>query len=167
MDQLIMRPLRTSEAAGTNLRYRNPRPQRKRKGMTMRNLLRSASIVLSTGILATGLAAASAASAATGSAAQPAIPQARSALCNYTGAQPQLSEGSTGTAVKQAQCELNWAYAIAHGDTLAVDGDFGPLTRAVTRAFQSCVHIAVDGIIGPDTWAELNYWVNQPTFACT
>jgi peptidoglycan hydrolase-like protein with peptidoglycan-binding domain len=93
-------------------------------------------------------------------------PHALSSLCGFTSAQPTLAEGSSGTAVKQAQCELNWAYANGHGSTLAVDGSFGPKTLAVTRAFQSCVHISVDGVIGPNTWSELNFWVNQPGFAC-
>jgi peptidoglycan hydrolase-like protein with peptidoglycan-binding domain len=134
----------------------------------MRNLLRGASIAAATAALAAGLITTSAASnASVSSRAQSAAPLALSSLCHYTSAQPQLSEGATGIAVKQAQCELNWAYAYGHGDGLAVDGIFGPLTLSVTKAFQNCVHIAVDGIIGPDTWSELNYWVNQPTFACT
>ena len=87
---------------------------------------------------------------------------------------PELAEGSSGTAVKQAQCELNWAYAYAQSTNygngsaggLTVDGSFGAYTNEATRNFQACVHIAVDGVIGPNTWSKLNYWVNQSTYAC-
>jgi zinc D-Ala-D-Ala carboxypeptidase len=93
-------------------------------------------------------------------------PLAVSSLCSYTSSQPSLVEGDTGTAVEQAQCELDWAYANGHGDSVAQDGQFGPLTEAATKAFQSCVGIAVDGEIGPITWSKLNYWVLQPGYAC-
>jgi len=92
-------------------------------------------------------------------------PHALSSLCSYTSSQPTLSYGSTGTAVKQAQCELNWAYQNPRG-ALSVDGIFGTATKNATINFQKCVHLTADGIIGPDTWSELNYWVNQPTYAC-
>lgn len=49
---------------------------------------------------------------------------------------------------------------------LTVDGSFGAYTNEATRNFQACVHISVDGIIGPNTWSKLNYWVNQSTYAC-
>jgi zinc D-Ala-D-Ala carboxypeptidase len=104
--------------------------------------------------------------------ASAAQPKAISSYCGYTSSQPTLSEGSSGTAVKQAQCELNWAYAYGSSNNygnganggLTVDGQFGANTLAATRAFQSCAHISVDGVIGPNTWSELNYWVNQPTY---
>jgi len=127
----------------------------------MQNILRWAGVA-GTAALTMGLAALPAAS----NAATQAVPQARSALCNITSAQPTLAEGSSGTAVKQAQCELNWAYANDKGLQLAVDGQFGPKTLTVTKDFQRCVHLAVDGVIGPNTWSLLNFWVTQPGFAC-
>lgn len=90
---------------------------------------------------------------------------ALSSLCGYTSSQPTLAYGSSGTAVKQAQCELNWAYQNQHG-TLSVDGSFGTATKNATINFQRCVHLSADGVIGPDTWSQLNYWVNQPGYAC-
>ena len=55
-----------------------------------------------------------------------------------------LEEGDTGAAVKTLQTRLNvW------GATLAVDGDFGPLTLAAVKAFQTAHHLSVDGIVGP------------------
>jgi zinc D-Ala-D-Ala carboxypeptidase len=135
----------------------------------MLKLFRSASIGLSVVALATGLtttASVATASASTG----PMRPNHLSTLCGFTNSEPQLAQGAVNTSahspVKQAQCELNWAYALEDGDPLSVDGRFGTLTKAETQEFQRCVHIAADGIIGPDTWAELDFWVNQSGFAC-
>lgn len=83
--------------------------------------------------------------------------------CEYTSAEPVLRQGSTGLAVRQAQCELNWSMT---GANLAVDGEFGPATLAATRRFQACVGIAQDGIIGPITWGRLNYWAASSSYAC-
>lgn len=66
------------------------------------------------------------------------------------------------------------AYAFGHSTNygngafggLTVDGSFGAHTNAATRNFQSCVHLHLDGIIGPDTWSQLNFWVNHSGFAC-
>ncbi|WP_176735766.1 peptidoglycan-binding domain-containing protein, partial [Actinacidiphila rubida] len=99
---------------------------------------------------------------------------ASSSLCSYTNAQPEISVGSQGIAVEQAQCELNFAYARAHSTNygngsyngLTVDGDFGGNTEAATKNFQiHCMGATnPNGIIGPNTWSALNYWVAQPTY---
>ena len=71
-----------------------------------------------------------------------------------------VSQGSTGDAVRGAQSELA-RRALAETTGLAVDGDFGPLTDAATRAFQQLMSgsglppSAVDGIVGPKTWFGL------------
>jgi peptidoglycan hydrolase-like protein with peptidoglycan-binding domain len=39
------------------------------------------------------------------------------------------------------------------GWSLTADGYYGPQTNAVTRAFQAEKELAVDGLIGPQTWA--------------
>jgi zinc D-Ala-D-Ala carboxypeptidase len=137
----------------------------------MRSLWGRTTVALSACALAVGFIATSSAAAGASTHVKP---HAISFHCRFTSAQPQLSQGSSGTAVKQAQCELNFAYAFGQstnygngpGAGLIVDGSFGPYTNAATRNFQACVHISVDGVIGPNTWSELNYWVNQSTYAC-
>jgi peptidoglycan hydrolase-like protein with peptidoglycan-binding domain len=85
--------------------------------------------------------------------------------CEYTSSEPQLSYAPSTykVAVKQAQCELNWAMS---GDNLTVDGYFGSNTRAAVVRFQRCVGINDDGIIGPITWGQLNYWAGTNKYAC-
>ncbi|AEW99872.1 peptidoglycan-binding domain-containing protein [Streptantibioticus cattleyicolor] len=74
--------------------------------------------------------------------------------CNYTASEPELSVGDTGTAVKQAQCQLN-SVLDRH---VVSDGIFGSGTRNAVIAFQECAGLGTDGIIGPNTWSALDYW---------
>jgi peptidoglycan hydrolase-like protein with peptidoglycan-binding domain len=98
------------------------------------------------GLVASGTAA-SAASAA------PAAPAVFG--CNYTTATPTISSGSTGAAVKEAQCLLKyWGF-----NPGGIDGIFGPNTKDAVLGFQGWLHIpcglAVDGIVGTHTWHAL------------
>jgi peptidoglycan hydrolase-like protein with peptidoglycan-binding domain len=59
-----------------------------------------------------------------------------------------LRRGSRGDAVATWQGQM-----AARGWTIAADGVFGPQTERVARAFQAEKGLAVDGVVGPDTWA--------------
>lgn len=64
---------------------------------------------------------------------------------------PTLKRGSKGQHVRNMQGLL-----IAHGNKLAVDGDFGPNTERVLRDWQARTRaLAADGICGPATWSWL------------
>jgi peptidoglycan hydrolase-like protein with peptidoglycan-binding domain len=86
--------------------------------------------------------------------------------CNFTTSRPTLRRGSSGAAVKQAQCYLNDSLNPANHTPLAVDGDFGSKTEAAVRAFQTCAHISVDGVVGSDTWAQLKFWADNTSYVC-
>src|SRR5690349_1511045 len=64
-----------------------------------------------------------------------------------------LSQGSVGTEVRTLQTELN--RQLFPRPNLAVDGIFGPLTRAAVVAFQKQAGLSPDGIVGPLTRAAL------------
>lgn len=71
-----------------------------------------------------------------------------------------LRRGSSGEAVRWLQRRLNQiagtaGHAVLGGKPLAVDGDFGDRTDRVVKVFQGHRHLAVDGIVGPKTWALL------------
>ena len=61
-----------------------------------------------------------------------------------------IVQGQSGGCVATLQALLN-----GKGQSLAVDGEFGPLTLAAVRAFQQSAGLAVDGIVGPNTKAAL------------
>ncbi|GAA5104849.1 peptidoglycan-binding domain-containing protein [Haloechinothrix salitolerans] len=69
------------------------------------------------------------------------------------GARPTIRRGSKGAAVSEAQRILNaWYPSLSR---LAVDGDFGPATEARVKYMQQRAGLAVDGIVGPNTWRRL------------
>ena len=63
---------------------------------------------------------------------------------------PLVRKGDQNHPVKTLQYQLR-----ARGHTDTVDGIFGPKTDAAVRAFQQQKGLAVDGIVGPNTWGAL------------
>lgn len=63
---------------------------------------------------------------------------------------PIVRRGAQGHPVRTLQQLLR-----AHGQSVAVDGAFGPATETAVRAFQQQAHLALDGIVGPLTWSAL------------
>lgn len=69
-----------------------------------------------------------------------------------TAGRPVLRSGSAGPDVRTLQERL-----VAHGYQLgATDGRFGPRTEMAVRAFQQDRQLAVDGVVGPQTWSRLD-----------
>jgi peptidoglycan hydrolase-like protein with peptidoglycan-binding domain len=64
------------------------------------------------------------------------------------GPMPTLQQGAQGDVVRSLQEVLAGQWAPG----LAVDGQFGPNTRAAVETFQQDSGIAVDGIVGEQTW---------------
>jgi N-acetyl-anhydromuramyl-L-alanine amidase AmpD len=64
---------------------------------------------------------------------------------------PTLKEGASGREVIHLQTLLN-----RHGAHLAADGKFGAMTTSAVKSFQRLVHVAVDGVVGPNTWLHLH-----------
>ena|SRR5258708_2030293 len=61
-----------------------------------------------------------------------------------------VRQGSSGADVRTVQQRLSDL-----GNSLAVDGEFGPGTRAAVVDFQTSKGLSADGIVGPGTWAAL------------
>lgn len=122
---------------------------------TIRILARKTAPLLMAGAMAVGVAAVAALSASVAI-----IPN----RCEYTGSQPTLSyaPNTYKLAVKQVQCELNYSLKYT---TVEVDGYFGSATRSAVRKLQDCSNIAIDGIVGSDTWGKLNYWAKSNGWA--
>lgn len=65
-----------------------------------------------------------------------------------------LMMGSRGSETRTLQSKLN--QAVSPPPRLDVDGIFGQYTDQAVRSFQTQRRILVDGIVGPQTWGELN-----------
>lgn len=67
-----------------------------------------------------------------------------------------LRPGSAGVDVRELQQALTvWShvYVDALLNPGPIDAMFGPLTEVAVRRFQSRRHLAIDGLVGPATWA--------------
>ena len=69
-----------------------------------------------------------------------------------TSSPPTISVGATGPTVSWLQYRL---VRRTLSDNSQIDGIFGPVTKAAVEEFQHDAHLAVDGIVGPDTWGAL------------
>jgi peptidoglycan hydrolase-like protein with peptidoglycan-binding domain len=79
--------------------------------------------------------------------------------------------GSTGSYVREVQCLLNWAINPATFPLIAVDGQFGPITRNKVIKFQQCANalgagLVVDGRVGPRTAPHLEWWAAHSAYIC-
>lgn len=72
-------------------------------------------------------------------------------VAGYVSRDGMLRQGSRGDGVKALQQAL-----LAHGHQLVVDGDFGPITIAAVKMFQTRHGLVPDGIVGPITAAALD-----------
>lgn len=89
-----------------------------------------------------------------GSASGSAVAQAPApaiAKCPYAEPKKNLKYGDKNTGVKWIQWHLN---KVA-GEKLAIDGSFGPATRAAVTKFQKKNKLTVDGIVGVKTRTAL------------
>ena len=69
-----------------------------------------------------------------------------------------ISYGSSGEDVKELQKALNNA-----GYSLDVDGKFGTKTQSAVKSYQKSQGLAVDGIVGDNTWTSLSGNVTSKT----
>jgi peptidoglycan hydrolase-like protein with peptidoglycan-binding domain len=74
--------------------------------------------------------------------------------------QPTIAEGATGPAVRWAQYRI--VLTRQSLDYRQIDGIFGKVTRSAVEEFQSENGLAVDGVVGPLTWAALHGDAPQP-----
>ena len=61
-----------------------------------------------------------------------------------------MVRGRTGAGVRALQQRLK-----DRGWKITVDGEFGPQTDRIVRAFQKDKGLIVDGEVGPHTWSAL------------
>jgi len=60
---------------------------------------------------------------------------------------PTIGKGDVGPYVEQVQTSLG---------VVPVDGDFGGVTDGAVKGFQAAVGLTADGVVGPNTWGELD-----------
>ncbi|MGW3951669.1 peptidoglycan-binding protein [Streptomyces sp. NPDC004752] len=61
-----------------------------------------------------------------------------------------VQRGSSGDAVRALQKQLT-----TQGNSLSIDGSFGPATEAAVKSFQQAKGLTADGSVGLSTWAAL------------
>jgi hypothetical protein len=73
-----------------------------------------------------------------------------------------MGQGAHSNAVGTLQENLNYC----HGQHLAVDNDFGPLTQSALMTVQRALNIAVDGVYGPQTARAMSHNIVGSGGAC-
>ena len=63
---------------------------------------------------------------------------------------PSMKKGDIEHPVRTLQYLLR-----AQKQTVTVDGGFGPKTETAVKTFQKAKKLAIDGIVGPKTWAAI------------
>ncbi|MCB2174333.1 MAG: peptidoglycan-binding protein [Actinomycetales bacterium] len=63
---------------------------------------------------------------------------------------PTITLGGTGEDVRTVQYLLG-----THGHPVAVDAQYGPITRGAVQSFQGDAGLTADGVVGPITWGAL------------
>ena len=66
---------------------------------------------------------------------------------------PLLKEGSSGDVVRELQRVLTNGASEWGTSPQGIDGQFGPLTKASVKAFQTWGGVVSDGIVGDQTWS--------------
>jgi hypothetical protein len=64
--------------------------------------------------------------------------------------------GDHGGCVSTLQSVLkydNGSRNVCNSNSMAVDGDFGPITQSKVKCFQGVYGLSKDGIVGPKTWS--------------
>jgi len=106
-------------------------------------------------------------SAAPGECATEGTPSAAQAtVCGHANTRPTLEQGATGSEVVELQCRLDLAMEPGHYPPLAIDGAFGGGTQARVIELQQCADLDADGVVGPNTWAQLVDWSSRNVY-CT
>lgn len=72
---------------------------------------------------------------------------------------PTIKQGARGEDVKRLQRLLVMMKLLGYEE---IDGVFGSKTAAAVKDFQQSAGLAVDGIVGPQTWAALPADPNTP-----
>ncbi len=73
------------------------------------------------------------------------------------GCPPTIAIGAKGQLVRDLQGALNSLPREISGPDIAVDGDFGPKTRAAVIKTQDWFGLEKDGIVGPKTWNAFGF----------